>query len=157
MGKSSKYTHYIQRVDVTTDQLHDLEDFFPGLLYEKLEGLFNVGKSKNIYIEEYADSDRKRVYLPEEDNYTNEGTTMKLTVLIVGDVQTRLSTLNEFTEYIRKGVHRYWDTARYREFHFVVTDEIKVSEERWHGSTPYIEVEVPMQNIYGKTWIHDAE
>jgi hypothetical protein len=40
------------------------------------------------------------------------------------------------------------------EFDFIVTDEIKVSDEKWHGSTPYVEIQVPMQNLNGETREH---
>lgn len=154
MGKSSPYHHYMQRVDINNEGRKDLENDFPGLLYMKADGLYDIGKSKNIYTEEYADSDRKRFYLPEDNNYANEGTKITMHFLIVGDAESRQTTLQNFLDYVRIGVHRYWDTARQREFDFIVTDEIKISGEKWHGSNPYIELSLPMQNIYGKTWQH---
>ena len=156
MAKSSQYTHYMQRVDVTGDNPIDIENDkrFAGLLYMKADGLNDIGKAKNIYTEEYADSDRRRFYLPEDNNYANESTKVTMHFLIVGDAKSRQQTLDNFLDYVRKGVHRYWDDARNREFDFIVTDEIKVSKEMWHGSNPYIEIAIPMQNLYGKTIPH---
>lgn len=156
MGKSSQYTHKMQRIDVPgeNNNVINIEEYFDGLRYLKMEGIDDIGKPKNIYTEEYADSDRKRVYFPPDGNYTNDGTVITLTVIIIGDRGKRSSTFDEFVDYIRHGVHRYWDNARNKEFDFVVTDEIKVSEEKWHGSQPYIEVKIPLQNLNGITRIH---
>ena len=139
----------MQRTDITGQNVIDIEDEFNGLLYMSADGMNDVGKSKNVYMEGYADSDRMRVYLPEE--YTNEATKITMHFLIVGDAPTRQDILGRFVKYVREGVHRYWDDARNLEFDFVVTDEIKVSDERWHGSQPYVEIAVPMQNLNGRT------
>lgn len=154
--KSSPYSHRMQRIDDVDHNEIDIEDEFDGLRYLKASGLNDIGASKNIYIEEYADSDRKRVYIPPGGNYANEGTKVKMTFIVIGTQTQRQETLSNFLDYIRKGVHRYWDTARNREFDFVVTDEINVSEEKWHGDTPYIEFDVTMQNLNGKTRRHSA-
>lgn len=161
MGRSSEYIHWMQRVDIPNQQEFDVEERFPGVLYSKAEGINDIGKAKNIYVEEYADSDRKRVYLPGalQDGkmvhklglIANEGTTVTMTFLIVGDSDARQKTMHDFFDEVRTGIHRYWDTARNREFDFIVTDEIKVSDEKWHGSQPYVEVQIPMQNLNGKT------
>jgi hypothetical protein len=74
--------------------------------------------------------------------------------LVVGNPVDRQNTIDRFYEYVRKGVHRYWDTARNREFEFIVQDEIKQSDERWHGSQPYVEITVTMQNLNGSTRPH---
>lgn len=154
MAKSSQYTHWMQRIDITGQNAIDIEDYFVGLLYMSADGMNDIGKPKNIYTEDYADSDRKRFYLPNDDEYANEATKITMHFLIVGSAEDRQDTLNRFTEYVRKGVHRYWDDARNLEFDFIVTDEIKVSDERWHGSSPYVEIAVPMQNLNGKTRVH---
>lgn len=160
MARSSQYSHNLQRIDVPSPVL-DIEDEYPGVLYMKAEGLNDIGKAKNIYTEEYADSDRKRVYLPSElqdgemvhklDLIANESTVVTMTFLIVGDAITRQQLMQRFFNEVRTGIHRYWDDARNRQFDFIVTDEIKVSEEKWHGSQPYVEVQIPMQNLNGKT------
>lgn len=155
MGKSSQYTHYMQRVD-TTDSLGqiDIEEQFSGLLYMRAEGLNDIGKSKNVYTETYADSDRLRVFLPNDGDYTNEATKITMHFLVVGSASQRQTTIKNFFDYVRVGIHRYWDDARNLEFDFVVQDEIKVSDERWHGSNPYVEIAVVMQNLNGKTKPH---
>ena len=154
MGRSSQYNHYMQRIDIPGQNVIDIEENFPGLLYENADGINNIGKSKNVYTEEYADSDRKRVYLPEDSNYANEGTKVTMKFLVVGPPVERDQIIRNFFDYVRKGVHRYWDTARNREFEFIVTEELKVGDERWHGSQPYTELTVVMQNINGSTRPH---
>lgn len=154
MPKSSQYTHYMQRTDVVGYNIIDIEEQFDGLLYMMAEGMNDIGKSKNVYTEGYADSDRLRVYLPPDGNYTNEATKITMHFLVVGDEASRQATIRNFETYVREGIHRYWDDARNLEFDFIVQDEIKVSDEKWHGSTPYVEIQVPMQNLNGKTREH---
>ncbi len=154
MGRSSQYNHYFQRIDIPGQNVIDIEEYFPGLLYEKADGINNIGKTKNVYTEEYADSDRKRYFLPDDNNYANEGTEVTMTFLVVGTPVERENIIHNFFEYVRKGVHRYWDNARNREFDFIVTNELKVGEERWHGSNPYAELTVHMQNLNGYTRPH---
>ena len=167
MGKSSQYNHYMQRIDRRGYTQINIEEEYPGLLYMKATGLNDIGKPKNIYTENYADSDRTRVYFPtknfngtqafDTDVIANESTKIEMTFLVVGDVAQRQQTIKSFCDYVRTGTIRYWDDARNMEFDFVVTDEIKVSDERWHGSQPYVEVVIPMQNINGKTRVHSVQ
>lgn len=154
MSRSSQYTHYMQRVDIESQPVYDIEEQFAGLLYMKADGMNNIGKAKNIYTETYADSDRLRVYLPNDGVYTNEATKITMHFLVVGDEASREETIQDFQNYVREGIHRYWDDARNLEFDFIVQDEIKVSDEKWHGSSPYVEIEVVMQNLNGKTREH---
>lgn len=144
----------MKRVDINGQPTYDIEEHFNGLLYMKTDGMNDVGKSKNIYTEEYADSDRIRVHLPNDGNYANEATKITMHFLIVGPSELRQSTLRSFEDYVRVGIHRYWDDARNLEFDFIVQDEIKVSDERWHGSQPYVEIQVTMQNLNGSTRPH---
>lgn len=166
MGRSSQYSHNLQRIDVYTSPF-DIEEEFPGVLYKKAEGLNDIGKPKNIYTEEYADSDRKRVFLPGElqdgemvhklELIANESTKVTMTFLIVGDAVTRQQIMERFFNEVRTGIHRYWDNARNRQFDFIVTEEIKVGDEKWHGSQPYVEVQIPMQNLNGKTVLRPSQ
>ena len=145
----------MERVDIT-DSLGqiDIEEQFSGLLYMRAEGMNDIGKSKNVYTETYADSDRLRVYLPNDGVYTNDATKITMHFLVIGDAATRESVIRSFENYVREGIHRYWDDARNLEFDFIVQDEIKVSDEKWHGSSPYVEIAVVMQNLNGKTRPH---
>lgn len=156
-----EYTHKMQRVDKPGFNLIDIEDEFQGLIYLNAKGMNDVGKAKNVYTETYADSDDLRVYTPasdtmiengvEVDSYTNEATVITMQFAVVGDAGMRQLTMNRFIDYIRHGIHKYVDDARNREFRFVIQDEIKVSDEKWHGNTPYVILEVSMQNLNGKT------
>ena len=153
----SQYRHYMQRTDVANAPIKDIEADFEGLVYLKMDGLNTIGESKTTYIEDYADADTVRLYVPNTFSaYTNKNTTINLTVIFVGTDSARSTTFKNFTEYIREGVHRYWDDARKRRFSFVVKDEIKVSEEKWHGANPYIEVTFPLTNLNGKTEVVNA-
>lgn len=151
MARSSQYTHYMQRVDIGSQPIYDIEEHFIGLLYMRAEGMNDIGKSKNVYTETYADNETLRVYLPNDGRYTNEATKITMHFLVVGDEASRQATIRTFENYVREGVHRYWDNARNLKFDFIVQDEIKVSDERWHGSSPYVEMQVVMQNLNGMT------
>ena len=147
------YKFYMQEVTLENgeyvkveDTLKDLEADFSGLKYMKCEGLEDIGEAR-IYTETYADSDRARVYIPTE--LTNEPTTVKLTLIFVGD--NRRSSFNSFNEYIRNGFHVYWDTARNKELIFYVKDQIKPSDDIYKGSTPYIQCTYTLTNVLGKT------
>ena len=159
MPQETRYYYRMQRIDKPGYNERDLENDpeWAGLRYLKAEGINTIGKSKNVYTEEYADSDRKRVYLPPDDNYTNESTVITMTFVVIGPEERRTATIDNFYEYIRKGVHRYWDNARNKEFDFIVTDEIKVSDEKWHGSQPYVEITVNLQNLNGRTRPHSNQ
>jgi len=154
MGRSSQYTHYMQRVDLDSQPTYDIEEQFSGLLYMRAEGMNDIGKSKNVYTETYADSDRLRVFLPNNGEYTNEATKITMHFLVLGEAVSREAVIRSFENYVREGIHRYWDDARNLEFDFIVQDEIKVSDEKWHGSSPYVEIAVVMQNLNGKTRPH---
>ena len=167
MGKSSQYNHYMRSVSLDgtpLDSWKNIEDKFTGLRYLSAKGIFDIGKPKNIYTETYAESDRMRVYLPKHNSggsqvhsvsdIANEQTEISMTFLVIGSSTDRIRTIIEFENYVREGAHSYYDDARNLEFDFIVTGELKVSEEKWHGDVPYIELTVPMQNLNGKTRIH---
>ena len=153
MSNIPQYHFKLQRIDVQGERVYDIENesSWRGLRYSKATGLYDIGRAKNIYTEEYAESDRKRVFLPEDGNYVNEGTVVTMTFLVLGDAASRHTTITNFEDYIRVGIHRYWDDARYAQFDFIVTEEIKVSDEKWVGAHPYVEIEVKMQNLNGRT------
>lgn len=150
-----EYDFYFQKVEkmdgkweLVPDTQKNLEVDFNGCIrYSKAEGINTIGKAK-IYTESYSDSDEIRVYVPED--IANESTKVTFTLYFFGE--QRYEAYNEFNDYIRNGVHRYWDTARNRYFHFVVDDEIKISSEQWYGYMPYLEVKYSVKNLNGKTF-----
>lgn len=127
----------------------DLENYpsFEGLKYSKAEGLNKIGKPR-IYTEEFSDSDRLRVHIPK--NLTNSPTTVRFTFYFVGENRHR--SYDNFVAYVRKGFKRYYDTARGKYLYFCVNEEIAPSKEQWYGSTPYLELQLNVQNIFGRTF-----
>lgn len=151
---STGYKFYMQGVVKENDKYveientrKDLETDFVGLRYAKCEGIDNFGKP-HIYTESYADSDGIRVYVP--DKITNDAIDITFTFYFLGD--KRRETYHNFIEYVRQGIHAYWDNARNRKFYFVVTDDIKPASEMWYGSSPYLELKLKVQNLNGKTF-----
>lgn len=141
---------YMQKVDTSgnlvSDTLKDLEVDFNGLLYAKSEGLLNKGKRKNIYTEDYADSDTLRVW--QGDDVTREATNVTFTFYFVGD--TRQSVYDAFYEYIKNGIISYYDTLRYKEARLVFIEALETKEDIFKGSTPYINVSFKFQNLWGE-------
>lgn len=155
IGAKSIYKFYMQEVSdgsLVLNTRKDLENDFNGLRYSRAKGINTIGKAR-IYTEKYADSNKMRVYVPE--NLTNEPTAVTFTFYFFGT--NRQAVYDSFNEYIRHGVHRYWDTARNKYFDFVVEESIQVSEEQWYGDVPYFEVDYKVQNIYGCTYDVDFE
>lgn len=149
------YKFYMQKVlrDANgvyqlVDSKVDLEEDFKGLRYSKCVGIDTIGKAKNIYTETYSDSAQTRVYVP--NTIVNEATSVTLTLFFIGkDCE---DVMENFLYYVRNGIHRYWDTARNRYFDFYVMDEIKVAEENRKTGTPYIKLDLKLNNIYGETY-----
>lgn len=143
------YKFYMQQVTkdgVAIGNAKSLEDDFDGMRYAKCEGINDYGKV-NVYTETYADSDTLRTYIP--NNFTNDATKITFTFYFIGG--NRQSTYHSFVDFVQGQYIKYWDTARNRTFTFVVVDEIKPANELWHGSTPYLELKLSVQNLRGKT------
>jgi hypothetical protein len=126
----------------------NLEEDFEGLLYSKAKGLNDKGKIKNTYSEKYADSDRVRVYFPDEPK--RESTTVTFTFFFTGE--NRYAVFDEFVKYVSGGFRAFWDTKRKKRLVFYATDEMKVTNEMWYGSTPYLSLDLKVQNIFGETF-----
>ena len=116
--------------------------------YSKIDGIEALGAPKNVYSESYADADRLRVYAPTEVKHKE--TTVTLTLYFLGAERHKL--LDAFNDYIKRGFHKYWDTARNKWFAFYVKDELKPAESMWYGSTPYLRMDYKLTNIFGRTF-----
>ena len=121
-----------------------IEKEFLGLKYMSLKNGANFGKPK-IYVEEYADSDVLRTYIPE--NPRTSPIEYELTLIFL-DID-RLQVYYDFNEYIRRGYHRYYCTKRGISFDFIINDAIEITEEMWKGSEPYLQVKYKLQGIKG--------
>lgn len=146
----SDVNFYMQKVDANdnliANTLKDLESDFVGLKYSKCEGLLNKGKRKNIYTEQYSDSDTLRVW--QGDEVTREATTIVFTFVFAGD--NRQSVYDAFYDYVKNGVILYYDTARMKEARLVLMNAIEPSDDIYKGSTPYIRAEFKFQNLWGE-------
>lgn len=153
---SHGYKFYIQRVEKDADGVYQmvagtkksLEDDFDGLKYSKLDGIYTIGKPKNIYTEKYADGDKLRVFTPKFAS--NDATTLTLTLYFFGENRNRV--YENLMYELRQGVHRYWDTARKCWFDFILLDAVKPTDENWYKGKSYFKVDLKMQNIYGETY-----
>lgn len=148
----NKYSFYMQECDKYGNLINpitrkNLEDDFLGMRYSSMSGIESFGKPKNIYVETFADSNRDNVYIP--NDITLESTKIVFTCYFIGD--SRFDSYYDFTEYIQKGFHRYWDNARNRYFVFYSNNETKVESFSWQ-STPYLKVQYSLTNVYGRTF-----
>ena len=126
----------------------NIEDGSGFVRYKECKGLNTTG-SANIYTEQYADSDRLRVHVPE--NLTHKQTTVTLTLYFVGE--NRYKCYDAFNAYLKASpYHIYYDTARHKKLVFFVKDEISTNTSQWYGTYPYIEVQYKLANIYGQTF-----
>lgn len=139
----------VQTMDLERDFKVEKDGVVVGQLrYKECKGLNEIGAAR-VYTEEYSDSDRLRVHIP--DNLTHKPTTVTLTLYFVGE--DRYTVYDSFNAYLKGSkYHIYYDTARKKKLVFFVKDEISVGESQWFGSTPYIQVEYKLSNIFGRTF-----
>ena len=155
MIATNKYKFFMQEIadgELVANTRKDLETDFDGLRYISAKGINTIGKPR-IYTETYANSDRMRVYVPKD--LTNDPTTVTFTFFFFGE--NRQAVYDAFNEYIRKGVRRYWDTARNKYFDFVVDESIEIADEKWYSGIPYITVDYKVKNLNGRTFDVDFE
>ena len=118
------------------------------LRYKECKGLHDIGSAR-VYTEEYSDSNRLRVHIP--DKLTHKPTTVTLTLYFIGE--DRYNVYDSFNTYLKGSkYHIYYDTARKKKLTFFVKDGISVGESQWFGSTPYIQVDYKLSNIFGRTF-----
>lgn len=142
--------HYFKKDNDAT--IKDLEKDFIGLKYCKCVGLEARGARKNVYTENYADSDEIRVW--QGKDVTREATEIVFTFYFLGD--SRQSIIDSFYEYIKNGLISYWDTKRYKKAYMIFKDKFTISEDMFVGSTPYKKVDVTFQNLWGECKNCDA-
>lgn len=151
------YKFYLRGVNkdgsFNDDKPKDLEEYFDGLRYIRCTGIDEIGKAKNIYTETYSDADKVRTFIPNE--IRNAETDIELTLCFFG--ANCRDVCDNFTNYIRNGLHRYYDTARKKYFDFYVEDVITPSKENYKVNIPHIEISYKMKNIYGKSFNGDGE
>jgi hypothetical protein len=109
----------------------NLEADFDGLRYMEAKGISKVGKVKNVYTEQYSDSNTLRTWHPSEngEETTHEATIIELKLLFYGE--HRRESYDEFNKYIRDGYLMYWDTLRGKKFMFMVIDSIDPSDDNF--------------------------
>ena len=125
----------------------DLEKDFDGLLYSQASGLDSIGTPRT-YAEEYAESDRARVYLASPS--TASANKVTFTFYFVGE--NRRAVMKEFIDYITDGFHRYYDDARKKYFYFYVASEINNITEQHYGSVPNTKLVFEAKGLFGRTF-----
>ena len=112
--------------EVLEETPRDLESYWPGLKYVKCTGIENVGAPKNIYTEDYPESDGPRVFHPSDKDggrVAHKETNIALTIAFVNDKNFR-ETYNSFCRYISSGRLYFWDTFRNKKMLLLLNKEI---------------------------------
>lgn len=143
---------YMQRVDIEDQPQLSLEGSFPGLKYVESSGISEIGKPKNQYTENYADSNELRTYIP--DSVCNDSREVALTLLFIGD--DRRLVYQMFMEYISAGVHRYTDNVRGMYVDLLLTDAVEISEDIFNGSVYYITSKFKFKTTSGVMMINGS-
>lgn len=142
----AKYHIYMQKEGEAAPK--DLESAFLGLKYYQSKGLSNKGEPKNIYYEEYADSERVRVYIPE--TVCLESTDITLTLYFKGE--NRRDVFDTFYAYIENGKILFWDDVRKRKVLMVLNGEVSLSDDIFIGSDVYMSADFTFKNLYGRSF-----
>lgn len=148
---TSEYTFYMAECDsgwsIIPRTKKNLEVDFKGMRYQKADGLNLTGKPR-IYTETYADAEMTRVWIPQEVTY--EPTTITFSFVFLGE--DRYKTYDEFVSWVSGKRMAYWDGVRSKTAYFYVGDSVQPAEEKWHGSTPYLRLQLKVTNVYGRTF-----
>jgi hypothetical protein len=98
-----------------------------------------------VHTESYADSDELRVW--QGDTVAREATTITLDLYFIGS--NRQDVYEDFYQYISNGKVYYWDNMRKKQAYMIFKDALKVREDVYKGSTPYIRADFKFQNVWG--------
>ena len=129
----------------STERGTDIETQYSGLHYLSCKGLEDYGKVKNKYQESFADDGTVKVYEPAVLYF--EPTDIILTLIFVGP--DRQNTYNSFLTNFHKGKFYYYDTIRRKEAYITMFEAVKPSEDKYIGSTPYIQADFKFKNLKG--------
>ena len=146
----NKETSQYDKEDI--GELIDIEEQFK-CKYVKFEGLSETGKVKNIYTENYAESEELRMYIPDEVLYEN--TDLSLTLLFAPDSANDSDVQNNeraFFEYVSGHKIEYHDTFSKRYVSLLLLNKPEVVGEVLYGGSRYREVKYTFKNLYGRSF-----
>lgn len=139
------YKFYMQRVDIVSQPIKDLEKDFPGLKYKEFKGLESYGKNRGVYTEVFPETDEVQVYMTPSP--IRDSINLTFTAVFVGSDWR--DTYHSFVDFISSGIIKYWDTCRKREITFVLVDAIEPSEDYLYG-VKYIQASFNLKAINGQ-------
>lgn len=142
------YKFYISRyVDGSWEEGTDLESHFEGLHYLKCDGLSKYGEVKNVFTEDYAETDELRIYIPQKVSRKNTDIEFEF----VFDGENRRDTYHSFVDWLSGKKLKYWDTLRNRELEMILIESVEPEEDELYGSHPFIRVPFKFKNLRGQT------
>lgn len=139
---------YISRyVNGAWEEAVDIMSYFDGLYYKQCVGISHKGKIKNIYTEEFAETDKLRVYIPE--TVARENTELEFTFVFKGE--NRRDVYDNFIDWISGYKIKYWDTLRNRQTEMILIEAIEPDDDYFLGSEPYMLAKFTFKNLRGQT------
>lgn len=147
---SDGYKYYMSRYIKSSKSWEkevSLEDYFKGLKYVSCDGLSAKGKVKNIYTENYAETEELRCYIPDE--IARENTDIELVLAFSGT--NRRDVYDQFMTWVSGYKVKFWDTCRNREVEMVLIESPEIEDDYLYGSDPYMTVTFKFKNIKGQT------
>lgn len=126
-----------------------LEDYFNGMKYCSCTGLSTKGKPKNIYTENYAETEDLRIFLP--DSVIRENTDLEFEFAFKGE--GRRDMYDRFCDWITGYRIRYWDTCRERQVEMVLLEAVEPDKDYLIGSEPFMVAKFKFKNLRGSTII----
>lgn len=160
------YKFYIQRysyvywdetkkdyVTVPKSQMYDIEENF-SCRYVRVEGLSDDGNVKNVYTEEYAETEELRVYSPKTILHKNNE--ISLTLLFLANNNTNPYDVQDnerrFFEFIKGRKVEFHDNFRNRWVSLLLLNKPETVGEVLYGGSRYRQVKYTFKNIYGSSY-----
>lgn len=122
------------------------ESDFPGLRYKECTGLNAYGEPKNVYSEDFAETNKADVYVSGDRAYKQ--TTINLTLLFLENDDKDDSSYHDFLEFVSGCKIAYRDTARNRKVLMYLTGSTDPKSDTLKGQK-YKEVTFTFTNVYG--------
>lgn len=145
-----EYKYFMSRfINSEWEKAVSLEDYFNCMKYCSCKGLSTKGKPKNIYTENYAETEELRVFIPEA--VVLENTDLEFTFAFKGI--GRRDMYDRFCEWLTGYKIRYWDTCRKRQVDMILMDAVETGDDSLYGSEPFMTATFKFKNLKGKTEI----
>lgn len=121
--------------------------------YVSFKGVSETGKVKNIYTENYAETEELRTFIPKDIVYENTELTLTLLFAPEGTTETDIQA-NErrFFEFVSGRKVEWYDTFRKRYVTLLLLNKPEVVNEVLYGGSRYRQVKYTFKNVFGRSF-----